>query len=116
MPNCPAIHGLKLDAKSRTGIERIRKIQKLSNTLAGSVALSSMGSIFAGSGPIESAYNITQHDWKLWADAMGAIPGIARNRIRQEAQLQYLDHLSDLRQQQFWKAIDQGCRIDEVLQ
>jgi hypothetical protein len=112
--DCPVIPNLKLDARSKGGIERIRKIQSLSNSLAKSLGFGSMANIFVGNGAPQAAYNITQQDWELLAKSLTAVPAIARNRIKQEAALQYLDHLNDQKQSKFWKAIEQGCKIEQV--
>ena len=108
---CPKIIGLRLDQRSREGIERIRKAQQLSDRLAVAIGAGTVTTLFAKSTAPETAYNVMDTDWRLFTQALVAIPAISRERLKQEAALQILDHAGDPKQRTFWQAVHGGCKL-----
>lgn len=108
---CPTITDLKLDKNSLEGLDRIRKNQALSNALATTIGVTVFATTVSTKSAIETSYNIMSNEWELFALSMRAIPSIARERLKQEAALQILDHAKDSKQKQFWTAIYEGCSI-----
>ncbi|MCH8506591.1 MAG: hypothetical protein LAT50_20075 [Ectothiorhodospiraceae bacterium] len=109
--DCPTIDGLEFSERSRKAIARIRKIEHLSNALAGAMAGGVIVTIFAGNNALVTSYNVATQDWTTFAEAMHAIPDVQRNRIELVAAQEVFAHASDPKQRQFWRAVHNGCRI-----
>ena len=109
--DCPTLEGLRFDAQSQEGIRRIRRIYDLSDMLAAALGVGVFVNIFAGSSVPEAAYNIYGTDWRLFSEAVSAIPAIQRRAIRTEAVNQAWIHQNSPTQRRFWEAIADGCRI-----
>lgn len=112
MPRCETIYGLALDKKSLEAIERIKKKRIYGNALAGVISIGVFSNIFTRSNAPQAAYNITQTDWSLYANAMKAVPIITRRAIEKEVEhmiVHYQPHY-DRKQLKFWERIYSGCK------
>jgi hypothetical protein len=65
--------------------------------------------IFAGNGPIEATYALASTDFAAIAQAMSAMPEIARRRISNIAQ-ESAFYTSSSAERIFWNAVVDGCR------
>lgn len=105
--NYPEFHDLVFDEESKRAIERIRRIPRLATAFARALAGGVFVTIFVGSGPLGAAFNILTTDWKALAEAMLAVPAIARNRMAWEASEQWIRTQSEGNTElsRFWKTI-----------
>lgn len=69
--DCPNIHGLNFDEKSKQGIRRIREIQSLSAMLQTAIGFGTFANIFLGKGgSIKPSYDVVSQDGVLFAQAL----------------------------------------------
>jgi len=106
---CPIIPIVRFSLSSKAAIKDIRRIREAANVLASALAGSVLLEIFAGNGALNSANKIRKKDWETWAEAMRAVPNMARKRIKFIAQEQLLQFPMKS-ERKFWEAIDHGCR------
>jgi len=106
---CPSIRQLKLDAESLASIEQINKITRMAQLGAVVTSGGVIARLFTRSVPLETAFNITQYDWKLFGESTNAWSVIQRNRVVTIANDQALQHLNDRAQFEFWRGIANGC-------
>ena len=109
MYTCPLIHQLKLDAESLASIKQINKITRMTQLGAAVTSSGVIARLFTRSVPLETAFNITQYDWKLFSESTHAWSKIQRNRVVTIANDQALQHLHDRAQFEFWKGVANGC-------
>lgn len=106
---CSTISQLNLSVRSKAAIEEIRKIDRFSLSLqrvtAGGVVLN----IFAGNGPVETTYSVAATDFRTMAQALAAVPSIARRRINNIAQ-EAAFYASGQDERLFWQAVIDGCK------
>lgn len=111
MKTCETIQNFSPDDKSRKALEVIASRKEAATALAFILGNSVFYSIFFRSSAVETAYNITNNDWELWAHAMNQVPKILKRSIQGDAlamwehyQLNYnRDHII------FWQNIHGGC-------
>ena len=72
-------------------LEDIRRKQDMGKLLQGVLAATPFA-LLLGSGPIETTFSVTTTDWNTWAQAVGAVPAIVKNRIQLIAGLEVLNH------------------------
>jgi len=111
MSKCPEIKGLTFSVSGQQAIEAIRAKQKLANVLAVIMAVTPLVEIFGGKGGLHSPFgigwNIAKNDWAEWAQTLGAIPVVTRNRIEEIARREY--ELSSGKEHDFWYAVVNSC-------
>jgi hypothetical protein len=114
MTQCAQILGLKLDKASLEAIDRIKRQTKVANALAAALTAGVFNSIFTSKKAPAVGYNITTADWDLYAQALNALPVIAKNRVRQEIDLMLIHYQMpgnyDHKHVQFWKGMKNGCQ------
>ena len=114
MGACKAIQGLRLDTFSLEKVRRISDIRTFGKLLAGGISLGVFSSIFTKSGPKTAAFNITQTDWKLFAEAVKSTQIITDAAIKREMQFAYLHYqypdTYDYKLSLFWKGMLDGCK------
>lgn len=114
MSVCKPIIGLKLDSKSLATLERIEEKANLGKLLGIAVNVGVFHSIFTKNRAPVVAYNITQTDWELYADAMQAIPIITKSSINKEIDMMIIHYQMpgsrDHKHLEFWKGMKNGCR------
>lgn len=114
MTQCSQILGLNLDKESLEAIERIKRHTNVANALGVALSAGVFNAIFTKSKPPLVGYNIVQTDWDLYAQALSALPVIAKNRIRQEINLMLVHYQMpgnyDHKHVQFWKGMKNGCQ------
>lgn len=112
---CPNIDRVEFDEESREAIADIRNRVKLSKMLAGAAALGTVAVIFTSRRVPLVAEEIRKTDFETFAEAIHSIPDISHAVVEREAGLQYLRVFkeNDQSQMAFWRAIYQGCQINE---
>ena len=112
MGQCEAITGLVLDKKSTDAIKRINDKKKYGNALAAMLSAGVFSSIFTRSNSVQVAYNISQTDWALYAEAMKSVPAITKRAIEKEVELMILDYKMQNNRKllAFWKGMYEGCK------
>ncbi len=115
MAQCPPIIGLHLDAESDAAIERLRKKTQFGRILSSILTAGAFNSIFTQSRAPVAGYNITQTDWQLYAEAINAIPTLAKRAIRQEIDMMLLHYQMpgnyDHNHVEFWRGLKNGCQL-----
>lgn len=112
MATCENIVGLQLDSESTAAIERIKRRNQAGQLLAMALSAGVLNSIFTKSNAGNVAWNISQTDWQLYAQAMRSIPDITRNAIRNDAQQMQLTYnmRNNRKLEKFWEGIANGCQ------
>lgn len=107
---CPDISMLIFSHSSEAAIKEINRIQGLGNLLASVMAGSVLLEIFTGyhMQVQGTAHKIVQKDWKLWAQAMRAVPNIVSRRIYLIA-FEQTQKSTATDERQFWTAVMEGC-------
>lgn len=115
MDYCEPILGLVLDNESEKAIKRIRAIPSFGNMLAGSITSGVFISLFANNNPPVASYNIVQADWKLYSEAMRAIPLITKRLVEREIDTMYWHYQMpgnrDHKHEKFWRGLKNGCKL-----
>ncbi len=106
---CPDIDHVTFSPRSRDAIENIRKVDKFSMALQRVTAGGVVVNIFAGNGALESSYAVGTTDFKTMAQALAAMPQIARRRISNIAQEAAL-YVNNPDERHFWHAVVDGCK------
>ncbi|WP_341937931.1 hypothetical protein [Marinimicrobium sp. C2-29] len=115
MSQCPPIIGLNLDVESNEAIERIREKTQFGRMLGATLTAGVFNSIFTKSKAPVSGYNITQTDWRLYTEAINAIPTLTKRAIRQEIDMMLVHYQMpgkyDHNHVEFWRGLKNGCQI-----
>lgn len=88
-------------------INNMKRIQKMGNWSEASLVTSVMYSIFARSGPLQSSYNISQHDINLYAQAARSIPDIVRKRLWEQTIEVTSYGTLNAAERRFWKCMSE---------
>ena len=112
---CPSISSLVLDERDVESLEQIQKIIRNMDFIAVLLPTGVMHSIFTKNNAVGASYNIATHEWRAFASAMSQIPSIKRGRIRDVAGMRSLDPGISAKQRLFWRAVYDGCEVEEVL-
>lgn len=112
MALCEPVQGLVFDEKSKEALAKINQRKEFSAYLSTALSVGMVSSIFTKSNLPTASYNITQADWGLYKQAVGAIPKVARESIVKDAvgmQLHYM-MANERKLASFWEGIANGCR------
>ncbi|MGI0119636.1 hypothetical protein [Zooshikella sp. RANM57] len=109
--DCPQIAGLKLDAASLEGIERMKHKHQLMKYGAIAITAGTIYTLFFRNATAKALYDVEEYDWHGFSQTMGALPVITRRALQKDAKLQALDHHHDPKQQRFWNAVADGCNV-----
>jgi len=91
-------------SKSQKALKQVRQVIRNHKLAASLLGGASAASIFARK-PLTTAYNLTQHDWDLFIEAMGAIGKITRHSIQIQAGVMAQDHSLPSRERKFWTCV-----------
>lgn len=108
---CEPIDGLQLDPVSKSAIASVKRKMRASNALATALSVGIFAKIFVKSGPVGAAYNITQTDWSLYAQAMRSVPKVTEEAVKKvyaRMIFHYQIHY-DRKLLKFWKGLYNGC-------
>ncbi|MFW7523447.1 hypothetical protein ACODM8_04805 [Vibrio ostreicida] len=103
------VSGFKPSATTKDAIDEINNIEEMSNLLTLIIASIPFFQIFAGRKTYTTFSNtnlivqVGRYDWELFADTVGAIPEIKRQRIGQVAGLAELNTSGEERK--FWRCV-----------
>lgn len=109
---CEPISNLKFDQKSAREVKTIKTRLKAGNALATALSTGVMAKIFIKSGPLQSAYNISQTNWTTYSRAMRAVPLIDKEMIRKKSAMMILHYQTHYNKKllAFWEGLYHGCR------
>ena len=112
MDKCQPIHGLKFDAVSQKTINKIAQRKESANLLSAALTVGVFSNIFTKSSPSQAAYNITQIDWSLYANAMKQVPIITRAAIEKDVEFMILHYQmhNNPKLLKFWQGVYNGCK------
>ncbi|WP_220813248.1 hypothetical protein [Pseudomonas paralcaligenes] len=112
MALCEPVQGLVFDEKSKEALAKINQRKEFSAYLSTALSVGMVSSIFTKSNLPTASYNITQADWGLYKQAVGAIPEVVRGAIEKEAMLMSLHYVkaNDRKLASFWEGIASGCK------
>ena len=108
--NCPNIGEIKFSTRSLDAIEEIKRIKQFSNMLASAMSGGVVVNIFLGNDLTKASYSLYSTDFEVFSQAMMAVPKVTRKLIENAADRAWLD-TSNHKEQQFWRAISNGCSI-----
>lgn len=75
-----------------------------------SLATSRPGSAADVVDSVSSAYDLSDSDWDVWAQAMASVPAIQREAIRNVAGAEILNHQNEPARERFWTIVyDSGA-------
>lgn len=109
---CEPIVGLYLDPNSKSAMAEIQRKMRASNALATALSVGIFAKIFVKSGAVGVAYNITQTDWSLYAQAMRSVPKVTEEAVKKvyaRMIIHYEIHY-DRKLLKFWKGLYNGCK------
>jgi len=106
--NCPEITGLRFSPSGQEAIKEIRQKTNSAKALSAALGGSVLATIFLGNGALYSSWNISQFNWGVWSQAMGAIPNILKSTIQKIAYEEGLKPIS-AQEKKFWEAVAHGC-------
>ena len=106
---CVFINDVKFSKESIEAINDIRRRSQFATALSIAMPTGVMLSIFLGNKSLQSAYNISQTDFKTLSKAITSMPSIQRKVIYDIAAMQALTHSG--KESQFWRGIADGCDI-----
>ncbi len=110
MAICPNLAHLKLDQQSLDALERIYETPRNITVLISLLGMSPLVSILRqrGASAAATAKNISEYDWKLWADALQAATELEQATIYRIARDEWARTLTG-DQAIFWQAMAEGC-------
>ncbi|MUK92082.1 hypothetical protein GNP80_06465 [Aliivibrio fischeri] len=80
------IDNLYLSVKSKHAYNEIKDVMQSANLLSGTLAFVPVIQVFASGSPFETAVTIREYDWEEFAEVMGSVPPITKERIRYYAE------------------------------
>lgn len=112
MSECKPIPGLQLDDDSLRTLKRIKGKIDAGNYLATAISVGVFSNIFTKNTVPVAAYNVTQTDWALYAQAMRAVPAITKSAIQKEIELMIVNYQLNYNHKHllFWKGMHNGCQ------
>ncbi|ARD24003.1 hypothetical protein [Shewanella japonica] len=134
MKYCPAIVGLQLDEKSLAAIDNINDIHDVTKLGKITILIGQLLTIFAGntvrtsgsgirliedslvwktvsSDSSQTGWAITQTNWEYFFASFGSLEVYARRQIETIAGIEAYRTWNDPKQQSFWRAIHNGCKV-----
>lgn len=107
---CPDIDHITFSQRSQQAIEATHRVDRFAMKLQRVTAGGVIVNIFAGNGALEASYALRSTDFVAMAQALSAMPQIARRRISNIAQETTL-YTSNAAEKQFWHAVVDGCKL-----
>lgn len=109
--NCPNISNLRLSPSGQEAVKEIRLKASASKILHVTLGGSVLATLFLGNGAIISAWNISQFNWSIWAQAMRGVDTILKREIQRISRLEELRLGKSREEKIFWRAIAYGCDV-----
>ena len=109
--DCQNISNLTLSPSGQEAVKEIRLKASASKMLHTTLGTSVLATLFLGNGAIVSAWNISQFNWSIWAQAMRSIPHMLKYSIKVIAYREGLCSEISVEEKKFWKAVAGGCDV-----
>lgn len=108
--SCPTISNLKMSAEGKRSLQDIQRVTKSAEVLQKAMLSGTLVSVLLSDKAIPQIFQIRMTDWQALAEAIKAVPSIAKNRI------QMISGQTALRtkgkENEFWKAMYNLCMFN----
>lgn len=108
--SCPTISNLKMSAEGKKSLQDIQRVAKSAGVLQKAMLGGTLASVLLSDKAIPQIFQIKMTDWRALADAIKAVPNIAKNRIQMISGQMTLRTRG--KESEFWKAMYNLCMFN----